>query len=414
MGSISRGSDTYRQINWAFFAAGFVTFITLYDVQPLLPVFTREFGMPAALGSLPLSVATGALAVAMLFAGSLSESIGRKPIMVVSLFLTSLLAILTAFTHSLPALVGLRLVQGAVLGGVPAVAMAYLGEEMESSSLGTAMGLYIAGNAIGGMTGRIFTATITDYFSWRLAVGTVGALCLVLSLYFARSLPPSAHFQRHPFAIHTLVTSFFRHLRDPGLLYLYGLIFMAMGAFVTLYNYLTFRLLAPPYHLSQTKASWIFLVYLLGSYSSTLAGRLVHRLGRARMLRLSLTFMLAGVVITLAAGVAGIVIGVALFTFGFFSAHSVASSWVSSRALIAKAQATALYLFAYYLGSSISGTLGGLFWGAWGWLGVVGLIAFLLLLGLSFTVPLAFLAAGEQKPPEAARPLDVVAAPLEN
>ena len=414
MGSIRRGTKTFRQINLAFFSAGFVTFITLYDVQPLLPVFSREYGVPAALGSLPLSVTTCALAVTMLLAGSVSETLGRKPIMVVSLFLTSVLAILTALSHTFPALLGLRLAQGAVLGGLPAVAMAYLGEEIDPSSLATAMGLYIGGNALGGMSGRIYTAAVTDYYSWRTAIGTVGVLCLILSLYFARSLPPSANFRKQPFSVRSLTAAFVRHLQEPGLLSLYGLIFMAMGAFVTLYNYITFRLLAPPYSLSQTQVSWIFLVYLLGSCSSALVGRLVHLFGRSTMLQLSLSTMIIGTLVTIAANVAGIVAGAALFTCGFFGAHSVASSWVSTRAQTAKAQASSLYLFSYYLGSSVSGTLGGLFWSAWGWNGVAALICLLLVFGILFTIRLAVLTDAEQLHQEPTANLDVALPQLEN
>ncbi len=332
----------------------------------------------------------------MLLAGSVSETVGRKPIMTVSLLLTSLLAILTAFSHTLPALLGLRLAQGAVLAGLPAVAMAYLGEEIDPTSLGTAMGLYIGGNAVGGMTGRIYTAAVTDFFSWRTAIGSVGLLCLVLSLYFTWSLPSSANFQRRPFEVRSLAASLAGHLREPGLLSLYGIIFMGMGAFVTLYNYVSFRLLAPPYNLSHTEVSWIFLVYLLGSCSSTLAGNLVRRFGRGPTLWFSLAVMIVGTATTLASGLAPLIGGIALFTCGFFCAHSVASSWVSVRAQTAKAQATSLYLFFYYLGSSISGTVGGFFWTRWQWEGVAGLIALLLACGLLLVARLAFLVKREE------------------
>lgn len=184
------GSAAFRQANLALFAAGFVTFITLYDVQPLLPEFARVFDIPPALASLPLSAATLTLAAAMLIAGTISETLGRRPVMIFSLVMTSLLALCSAFSHSLVSLVTLRFVQGIVLAGLPPVAMAYLSEEIEPATIGTAMGLYIAGNAIGGMSGRIFTATITDFFSWQIALGLVGILCLGLSLYFAYSLPP--------------------------------------------------------------------------------------------------------------------------------------------------------------------------------------------------------------------------------
>ena len=383
MGSIKSGTKRYRQINWAFFAAGFVTFITLYDVQPLLPVFSREFGVAPALASLPLSLSTGALAVAMLFAGTLSESLGRKRVMVASLITTSLLALLTALSHTLPALLLLRLLQGIALAGLPAVAMAYLSEEIAPASLTSAIGLYISGNAIGGMTGRIFTATVCEFVSWRAALGAIGIFCLMLSLYFARSLPPSTNFTRRPFQAGYLFSSLYRQLRDPGLLCLYGISFLIMGSFVTIYNYITFRLLESPYFLSQSVVSLVFLVYLLGSFSSSMVGRQVERFGRSRMLFLTLGTMMLGALVTLSQEVTGMVAGIGIFTGGFFGAHTIASSWVGSRARTARAQAAAIYLFSYYFGSSVSGTVGGVFWTGYGWPGVVLLVMALLALAVT-------------------------------
>ena len=395
MASIKSGTKRYRQINLAFFAAGFVTFITLYDVQPLLPVFSKEFGIPAALGSLPLSVATCTLAVAMLFAGTISETFGRKRVMVASLLLTSLLALLTSLTQTFPALLALRLLQGIALAGLPAVAMAYLSEEIAPASLSSAIGLYISGNAIGGMTGRIFTGTMSQFVSWRAALGIIGVFCLMLSLYFARSLPASSNPSRRPFAFRYLFSSLLKQLQDPGLICLYGISFLIMGSFVTLYNYITFRLLAAPFYLSHSLVSWIFLVYLLGSFSSSMVGRQVERFGRSRMLLFTIGTMGLGALVTLSQDLGIIVTGVGIFTCGFFGAHTIASSWVGSRAHTAKAQAASLYLFSYYLGSSVSGTVGGLFWSCYGWQGVVLLIFALLGTGLCLYKRLARLSEAD-------------------
>jgi MFS transporter, YNFM family, putative membrane transport protein len=395
MGTIKQGTKLYRQVNWAFFAAGFVTFITLYDVQPLLPVFSKEFGIHAALGSLPLSVTTCTLAIAMLFAGSLSETWGRKEVMVGSLITTSIIALCTSFTHTFPSLIALRLVQGIALAGLPAVAMAYLSEEMAPTALTSAIGLYISGNAIGGMTGRIFTATVTQYSSWRTALAIIGVFCLILSLCFAKVLPPSSNTTRRPFQAKYLFSSLYRQFQDPGLVCLFGISFLIMGSFVTLYNYITFRLLAAPYSLSHAMVSWIFLVYLLGSFSSSMVGRQVERHGRNRMLFLTISTMALGALITLSQGIPAIVAGIGVFTVGFFGAHTLASSWVGSRARTARAQAASIYLFSYYLGSSVSGTVGGFFWSGQGWQGVVLLIAALLTMALCLFKRLAKLAAAE-------------------
>jgi YNFM family putative membrane transporter len=374
---VRTGTAVYRRINLALFCAGFVTFVTLYDVQPLLPVFAREFGVAPAVASLPLSVATAALAFGMLLAGTVSESVGRKPLMVVALLLTSLLALATWFCNSFQSLLLLRLCQGLVLAGVPSVAMAYLGEEMDARSIGSAMGLYISGNAMGGMTGRIGSALLCDHIPWHAAIAVIGVVSLGLTLVFVKSLPPSARFERRPFRTTYLFSSLWQHLHDPGLACLFLLAFLSMGGFVSLYNYIGFRLLAAPYDLSQSGVSLIFLVYLLGSFSSGVVGALLNRFGRAFMLRATLATMLIGTIVTLAAPLPVVVAGVGIFTCGFFCAHAIASSWVGRRARTGRAQASSLYLFCYYQGSSISGTLGGIFWQHFGWSGVAGMIAVL-------------------------------------
>ena len=377
-GAVRVGTSEFRRINVALFCAGFVTFVTLYDVQPLLPLFAEEFKVSPAMASLPLSCSTIALAVGMLIAGTVSETLGRRQVMTVALFLTSLLAMATYFSHSFESLLMVRLLQGLVLAGVPSVAMAYLGEEMDAQAIGHAMGLYISGNAVGGMSGRIGSALLCTYVPWHTAIALVGVISLLLSIIFMKCLPPSTNFHQRPFTPRYLFTSLYQHLHDPGLLCLYGLAFLSMGGFISLYNYIGFRLLAAPYHLSNYQVSLIFLVYLLGSFSSGFVGSLIHRFGRPLMIRLALAVMMGGTLITLTGSLALIVVGVGIFTCGFFSSHAIASSWVGRRALTAKAQASSLYLFAYYLGSSLSGTIGGLFWQHFGWNGVATMITLLL------------------------------------
>jgi YNFM family putative membrane transporter len=375
---IERGTSAYRRANLALFIAGFVTFSTLYTVQPLLPLLVAEFAIAPATASLALSVTTFALAWTLPISGSLSDAIGRRVLMGSTLVLTALLTLAATSVTTLPELLLLRLVQGVVLAGVPAVAMAYLNDEMSPRAIGAAMGLYIAGNACGGMAGRVLTAILADHLPWRNAIAVVGGLALLLCLLFLVTIPPSRHFKRQPFRIKPLTLSLLKHLREPGLLCLFTLAFLLMGGFVTLYNYVTFHLLAPPYALSQSQVALIFLAYAFGAFGSSLMGGLVERIGRARILYTTLAIMAGGLLLTLLGPLGAVISGIVIFTIGFFGAHAVASTWVAARAATARAQASSLYLLGYYCGSSISGTGGGLIWSAWGWPGVVGLIAGLL------------------------------------
>ncbi|WP_247654389.1 MULTISPECIES: MFS transporter [Microvirga] len=381
-----RGTPAFRQLNLALFAAGFSTFAILYCVQPLLPEFSQEFHVSAAISSLSLSLSTGLLAVAMLAAGSLSDVWGRKPVMVASLFASAVLTLLSAAAPNWTSLLFARMLIGVTLSGLPAVAMAYVSEEVDPKSIGLAMGLFIGGNAVGGMAGRIISGLLTDLGSWRLAIGLIGAVGLASAVAAWRSLPASAHFQPRPARPAELLGSFREHLRDPGLRALFAEAFLLMGGFVTIYNYLGYRLTEAPYSLSQTAIGAIFSAYLIGTLSSAWIGELAGRLGRRRVLWAMIAIMLAGVALTLFHHLALILAGVVAVTFGFFGAHSIASSWVGNRALSGKAQASALYLFCYYLGSSAVGTLGGVFWIHGGWSGVAALVTLLLAVALGLAL----------------------------
>ncbi|MBN2646114.1 MAG: MFS transporter [Desulfuromonadaceae bacterium] len=383
---IERGSRDYQRANLALFIAGFVSFSTLYAFQPLFPLLVEEFSVAPATASLSLSVATFALAWMLPISGSISDSTGRKKLMGLALVLTSLLSLACAASTVLPSLLLVRLLQGIVLAGVPAVAMAYLNDEMSARAIGPAMGLYIAGNACGGMTGRILTVLLADLFPWRTAVALLGVLAVLLSLLFWWLLPPSRHFQSQPFQLKPLSLSLINHLREPGLLSLFTLAFLFMGGFVTVYNYATFYLLAPPYNLSPSQVALIFFAYAFGAAGSSLMGGLTQRMGRPLLLGIALAIMAAGILMTLYATLPAIIGGIVLFTIGFFGAHALASAWVGVRTPVARAQASSLYLLAYYLGSSISGTGGGYVWSFWGWPGVVGLVVILLALATGVTL----------------------------
>lgn len=390
---LESGTPAFRRLNLALFAAGFATFAILYCVQPLLPVFSQDFQVSPAVSSLSLSLTTGLLAVSMLVTGTLSEVWGRKSVMVASLLSSAILTILSAAAPNWPVLLVARVLMGITLSGLPAVAMAYVSEEVHPKSIGLAMGLFIGGNAIGGMAGRLVTGALTDLGSWRLAVGTIGVLGLIAAILAWRSLPNSAHFIPRRADPAELMRSFADHLRDRGLRALYVEAFLLMGAFVTLYNYLGYRLIAPPYGLSHTAIGAIFVIYLIGTASSTWVGDLAGRLGRPRVFWIMVAVTLFGALLTLFDSLVLILAGMVIVTFGFFAAHSVASSWVGHRARTAKAQASALYLFCYYLGSSAVGTLGGVFWAWFDWWGVVGLVSVLLLGALLLGLRLSALPA---------------------
>lgn len=384
MDYIKKGTKAFTMTNIALFAAGFITFANLYITQPLMPQFSNDYNVSPAVASLSLSAATSILAFSLLLFGSLSEAWGRKKLMTVSIFAASFLTLALAFAPNFETILALRMIQGFVFAGVPAIGMAYLGEEMDPSSLGVAMGLYISGNAIGGLSGRIIIGTMSDLFSWQMGMIVLGVLSIIISCYFVWALPESKHFTPRPLQFRLLTKTLFQHIKDRRLVLLFGIGFTLMGSFVTMYNYIGFKLVEPPYNLSMTFVSWLFVVYLVGTWSSTWFGNLSDQYGRQNVLYSGIVIMFVGVMLTFPISLPLKVGGLIIFTFGFFGAHSIASGWVSFLAKIDKAQASSLYLFAYYMGSSIGGTVGGIFWMHYGWTGIVLFIGSALVLTFTF------------------------------
>src|SRR4051795_11035724 len=175
---LTPGGPGYRRMSFALFLAGVATFALLYSTQALLPLISGEFGVAASEASWTVAAATGGLAVFVLPMSALSERYGRRTVMTASLAVAVAVGVLVPFAPSLPALVVLRAVQGAALAGLPASATAYLAEELRPKALVTAIGLFVAGNSVGGMSGRIVTGWVAQLWGWRAAVGVIGVLAV--------------------------------------------------------------------------------------------------------------------------------------------------------------------------------------------------------------------------------------------
>jgi MFS transporter, YNFM family, putative membrane transport protein len=238
------------------------------------------------------------------------------------------------------------------------------------------------------MFGRLLAAVLSDFYSWHIALAVLGSAGLYAAWEFWRSLPPARHFRPAALVWRNVGRGLWQHVCDPGLVLLYGLAFVLMGSFVSLYNYLGYRLLGAPYGLSQSSIGAISLLYLLGMVSAIWVGRLVDRVGRRSVLWRVLLVMLGGLLLTLSARLPVILLGTAVFTFGFFASHSVASSWVARRAAAPKALASAIYLCCYYLGSSVLGAWTGVLWAGAGWHGVVLALGVCLCAALAMAVRL--------------------------
>lgn len=338
-------------------ASGLACFALLYAPQAVLPQIAAEYGMGPGAASLALSAATLALAVVVIPIALLSERVGRRPVIIVSVLVAGLLGVVLPFAPNYEVFLSLRVLQGIAAAGVPAASMAYLADELDDKRLGAAMGAMIAGNSVGGMLGRLLSGMTVDWLGWRGSILVTGAAGLVAAIVVVCFLPRAAQRpKRAPRGMKAALT-------DPVLLSLYVVAVLLVGSFVSFYNVAGFQLTGPAW-----LESLVFVFYAFGSTSAAFAGRLADRFGRGRVLLMCIGVLALGAL----ASLVWVPLGLAVVTAGFFAAHATASGWIGARAPEnARGHASGLYLCGFYVGSSVGGTAGSTAYGEWGWTGLV-------------------------------------------
>ena len=351
--------------------AGFSSFWLLFGVQPLLPQIAHEFGVTPAAASLSVAAGTAAMALLLIPLSLLGDRHGRERLMRAGVLGAGICTLLSALAPDFQLLLACRLGTGICVAAVPASALAHLGEEIPQQRRSRAIGLYISANGIGGMLGRLIGALITQWLDWRAGLLVQGLLGAGLALAFWRLLPAARHFTPRTLAPAVLLRDLLRLYTATRLPFMFGIAFLVMGSFVGVYNYLGFRLAAAPYNLAPAVSGSIFMLYSVGSLASAWAGSQSQRLGELRVMLLMSLCILAGLLLTLLTPLPFVVAGLALFTFGVFALHAVASAWVGQQAGERRGLVSALYLASYHLGGSVIGSAVGWTWAHNGWTGVV-------------------------------------------
>lgn len=364
----------------ALFFIGMATFAQLYSPQGLLPLIATDQGVSADRAALMVSAATLGLALGVIPWSYIGDAVGRKPAMLWAISLACLFAVLSAVTPMLfdawgfPLALIMRLIEGFMLGGVPALAVAYLNEEVSSRAAAVAAGTYVSGTTLGGLSGRIIAAPVGEQIGWKLGMLTVTAVAVACVVIFLKLAPAAQNFTPRRTRVGEAVRALTGNLRSGALWVIYLQGFLTMGGFVAMYNYLGFQLTGPEFGMPLWLSSFIFLAYLAGTVSSPRAGKLASRFSRKQVLVWGNVIMMVGVGLTLISSIWMIILGMVVLTGGFFASHAVASGWAGSSAVAGRAQSASLYNLGYYAGSSVLGFIGGIFLQLAGWPGTVGMV----------------------------------------
>lgn len=380
-----KDSKRFNYIKLCIFLSGLSVFAQLYLFQPLLPMVADHFHTSIGDSSLLVSASTIGMALGLFFFSFKADSYSRRKLMVFSLVASALLTIAASFLNYLPLLVGIGVFKGFIISGVSAVALAYLTEEVDMAIVGLAISLYLSGNIIGGMSGRILATLVAGAFGWRSAVLTIGVESLILGVIFWKFFPESQFFKPQSIDFSVKLKQMKGFIADFYMLRLYCIAALVMGIFVSVYNYLSFRLEAAPFSLSHFLIAFIFLMYTVGVFGTMITNKLCDKFEQNHILQGFILFMLLGVSLLFSENLYIVILGLGLLTLAFFGAHTMASRMVALHAKEGKSSATSIYWLFYYCGSSILGSSTGYLLHGTSWNVFIIFLLFGVLISLSLT-----------------------------
>lgn len=357
----------FRIIRNCMLISGLSVFAQLYLFQPMLSELQASFGVSLATGSLAVSASTIGMATGLFLFAFKADTFKRERLMSLSLILSALLTITSAFMSHFVLLLLLNFLKGIALSGVSAVALAYLSDEIEPGKIGLAISLYLSGNTIGGMTGRVAGSLLAGWGGWQQAVWVIGITSLLLGFLFYWKIPASSQVSQNSISIKEKLQQMKDLLSKRLFIGMYLIAALAMGVFVSVYNYISIQLESPRYGLPHQMIAMIFVMYLTGVAGSIIVGKLSDKYRPERLLRYSLILLGAGLSMLLIPRLWALIAGLGILTFAFFSTHTIASRIVSVNASRSKSSATSIYWLSYYAGSSIIGSLTGIILTRFGW-----------------------------------------------
>lgn len=357
----------FRIIRNCMLISGLSVFAQLYLFQPMLSELQASFGVSLATGSLAVSASTIGMATGLFLFAFKADTFKRERLMSLSLILSALLTITSAFMSHFVLLLLLNFLKGIALSGVSAVALAYLSDEIEPGKIGLAISLYLSGNTIGGMTGRVAGSLLAGWGGWQQAVWVIGITSLLLGFLFYWKIPASSQVSQNSISIKEKLQQMKDLLSKRLFIGMYLIAALAMGVFVSVYNYISIQLESPRYGLPHQMIAMIFVMYLTGVAGSIIVGKLSDKYRPERLLRYSLILLGAGLSMLLIPRLWALIAGLGILTFAFFSTHTIASRIVSVNASRSKSSATSIYWLSYYAGSSIIGSLTGIILTLFGW-----------------------------------------------
>jgi len=345
-------------------AAGFAAFLNIYAIQALLPTLCQVFSAPRSQVGLLISATTLAVALLSPAAGLLGSRMSRHRKLWIAFSGLSLCGLAAALAADLSHMLIWRFAQGCFLPLLSSSILTWIGEDCEESQLARSLSVYITWTVVGGVCGRLTAGFLGYHLGWRPAMVVLALLTAAAAGVMLSRVPDKSPTPGQPPPDWRELLSL---LAEPRLRAAFSSGFLVLFCTVGVFSYITYHLAAAPYSLRADQLGLLFLVYMVGTLVTPLAGRVMHRVGYETTFQASSLVGFLGLTLTLQSQLQTIMLGLALCAGSAFVSQSALSGFVTWRAGAQRSQAIGLYLSSYYLGGCVAGFAPGWLWNLGGW-----------------------------------------------
>jgi YNFM family putative membrane transporter len=375
---VGMADSSYLRLQVIVFALVTASVTNIYITQPVLPVLRQEFSADMVLVSFTVSAVILGIAISNLPFGFLADRLPIHPIILAGGLFVALGGFVCALTKDLWLLIGARFVQGLFIPALTTCLAAYLAKTLPTERLNVVMGSYVSATVLGGLGGRLLGGWIHPPLHWRYAFVSASILILVATFSALRGLP------RTPVAAGRQEKSigFLDLLKRWGYLRLY---FCAAGSFAifsSIFNYLPFRLTAPPFSFSTELTTLVYLVYIVGIFIGPTSGQISNRFGSGNTLLGGAVILGGSLALILIPAIVAVVLGLLGICAGFFAIHAAAVGSLNRKLSWGHGRANALYVLFYYTGGWLGITATGFAYRLGGWSTMVCSVLLLLIIPL--------------------------------
>jgi len=370
---------SYFRLQFIVFALVSASFTNIYITQPVLPVLQDEFATDMVLVSFSVSAVVLGIALSNLPFGFLADRMPIHPIILTGGILVAFGGLVCAVTKDLWILITARFFQGLFIPALTTCLAAYLAKVLPAARLNVVMGSYVSATVFGGLGGRLLGGWIHPPLHWRYAFVSASILILIATFTALRWLPNTSieNKQQH------ITISYWELLKCWEFLLIYSCAAGSFLIFSSIFNYLPFRMTAPPFRFSTQVTTLLYLVYIVGIFMGPTAGQASNRFGSGNTLLGGTAVLGVSLTLILLPSITAVVLALLGICAGFFTIHAAAVGSLNRKLSSGQGRANALYVLFYYMGGWLGITLSGFAYKRGGWSAVIYICLFFLVIPLS-------------------------------